>query len=1171
VLGLLRFDVAYNPAPLFITLNVVFLTFTSLLVAVVGARSFLSGQPSAVLLLGTGALALGLGAALAATHAGGSGVNPVPAVYNTAALLAGACHFWGAVVLAQGSAGRPRHRRGLLALAYLATVVLLVALLFLVRENVWPEYFVQGMGMTRFGFAVVWVAAALFAMAAVLMTVTFADRPSDFSRWYGVGLGLIAIGLAGVSVQLNLGGPINWAARAAQYLGGICILAAVLASVRGTGSWVMPMRRALLESEGRYRGLVELSPDAILVHRDGRYLFANEAAARLFGVEAPEEIVGRSVLEWVHPNDRAAVTRRIEQAFRGASAPAKELTIVRTDGVLVEVEVAGTQVTLGGKPAIQLVMRDVTERRRVEDELRTSKRRAELMARTARTLLTTADPQSLVEDVCREVMAELDCQIFLNFLAEEDGPRLHLNACGGLTDEQARSLEWLDDEATVCGYVAKTADHFVAEDIAVDGDPRLEVVKALGIQAYACHPLLYQGILLGTLSFGTRTRSRFSEEDLLIARSVTDQVAVALARMRTVRVMAETGRTLERAQTVAKTGSWWLDTRRDRLLWSQETYRMFGVPPGTALTYGSFLAKVHPADREKVERAWAAAIGGVPYDVEHRILAGDEVKWVHELAEVDFDAEGRPIGGFGVVHDITDQRAVEDALRASLERQALAQRATKTGFWDWDIPGGGLSWSPELFELFGLEPAVPATFERWLGVIHPDDRRHVRDALDRAAEFGESLENEYRIVLPDGRERWINTLGDTTYGSEGRPQRMCGICLDITDRKRAEAERERLRTQEQALAAGAYARSLIEAALDPLVTISPEGKITDVNAATIKITGRGRDELIGTDFSDYFTDPESARGGYLEVFDKGSVTDYPLTIRGRDGRLTDVLYNASVYTDEEGNVLGVFAAARDITALKELEEQRAIAAMLQETLLDTPRELRGLRYGHLYRSATHGARVGGDFYDVFEIKNERFVVLVGDVSGHGVEAARIATLVKDVVHAFSHQFQHPRIVLSKTNALLLEKEIPGFVTMFLGVVDPRTKTLTYCSAGHPNAMLRAATGSVTLLEAAAAPLGVFPGYSWKEGTAPLGEQGLLFLYTDGAMEARCGDEFFGQERLQEVLRRWPEPSPEKFPQAVLDEVLEFSGGHLADDVAVLALQLDGRSGRPGEVREGASG
>jgi PAS domain S-box-containing protein len=116
---------------------------------------------------------------------------------------------------------------------------------------------------------------------------------------------------------------------------------------------------------------------------------------------------------------------------------------------------------------------------------------------------------------------------------------------------------------------------------------------------------------------------------------------------------------------------------------------------------------------------------------------------------------------------------------------------------------------------------------------------------------------------------------------------------------------------------------LIEASLDPLVTISPDGKITDVNEATAKVTGVPREKLIGTDFSNYFTEPEKAREGYRQVFAKGSVTDYPLTIRHVDGRQTDVLYNASVYRDALGNVLGVFAAARDVTAQKRAEAQVA--------------------------------------------------------------------------------------------------------------------------------------------------------------------------------------------------------------------------------------------------------
>jgi PAS domain S-box-containing protein len=120
-----------------------------------------------------------------------------------------------------------------------------------------------------------------------------------------------------------------------------------------------------------------------------------------------------------------------------------------------------------------------------------------------------------------------------------------------------------------------------------------------------------------------------------------------------------------------------------------------------------------------------------------------------------------------------------------------------------------------------------------------------------------------------------------------------------------------------------YARSLIEASLDPLVTISADGKITDVNEATAKVTGVSREKLIGTDFTNYFTEPEKAQEGYRQVFAKGMVTDYPLTIRHVAGQLTDVLYNASVYRDERGNVLGVFAAARDVTAQKQAEAQVA--------------------------------------------------------------------------------------------------------------------------------------------------------------------------------------------------------------------------------------------------------
>jgi PAS domain S-box-containing protein len=129
--------------------------------------------------------------------------------------------------------------------------------------------------------------------------------------------------------------------------------------------------------------------------------------------------------------------------------------------------------------------------------------------------------------------------------------------------------------------------------------------------------------------------------------------------------------------------------------------------------------------------------------------------------------------------------------------------------------------------------------------------------------------------------------------------------------------------------AARYARSLIEAGQDPLVTISPEGSIDDVNEATVTATGVPREALIGTDFSRHFTDPDKARQGHQRVFAQGLVSDYPLTLLHEDGTLTDVLYNASVYRDVNGTVLGVLAVARDAAKLR---HQQQLSAQLQEAL-----------------------------------------------------------------------------------------------------------------------------------------------------------------------------------------------------------------------------------------------
>src|SRR5450432_1156949 len=177
----------------------------------------------------------------------------------------------------------------------------------------------------------------------------------------------------------------------------------------------------------------------------------------------------------------------------------------------------------------------------------------------------------------------------------------------------------------------------------------------------------------------------------------------------------------------------------------------------------------------------------------------------------------------------------------------------------------------------------------------------------------------------DGETIYVSIAASYLYDSRGTVTGASSISTDVTARKHAE---------KQAGTDSQYARSLIEASLDPLVTISAEGKITDVNEGSIKVTGRPREALIGADFCDYFTEPAKAREGYQEAFSKGSVTDYPLTIRHKEGKLTEVLYNASVYKDADGRVLGLVAVVRAVTHQQKAGEERSRLAAIVDTTMD---------------------------------------------------------------------------------------------------------------------------------------------------------------------------------------------------------------------------------------------
>jgi len=265
------------------------------------------------------------------------------------------------------------------------------------------------------------------------------------------------------------------------------------------------------------------------------------------------------------------------------------------------------------------------------------------------------------------------------------------------------------------------------------------------------------------------------------------------------------------------------------------------------------------------------------------------------------DARGNTLGGFAAARDVTESRSADQRFRAFIESAPDAVVLTSSD-------GTILLLNNQTERLFGykreellgepVEVLIPARFRGG----HPAHRaKFSREPVLRPMGQGLDLWG----VRKDGSEFPVEISLTPIESPQGLT--VGATIRDVTIQKTASQ----------------YARSMIEAGIDPLVTISPEGKITDVNEATIKVTGVAREKLIGTDFCDYFTEPELARQGFQQVFAKGSVTEYPLTIRHRNQGQTEVLYNASVYNDIRGNVLGVFVGARDMTAQRRVEAEVA--------------------------------------------------------------------------------------------------------------------------------------------------------------------------------------------------------------------------------------------------------
>ncbi|HKM60394.1 MAG TPA: PAS domain S-box protein [Candidatus Bathyarchaeia archaeon] len=350
--------------------------------------------------------------------------------------------------------------------------------------------------------------------------------------------------------------------------------------------------------------------------------------------------------------------------------------------------------------------------------------------------------------------------------------------------------------------------------------------------------------------------------------------------------------------------------------------------------------------KERIRKALAGE--KINENVEYKAIRKDGRQFWVTLNMKLMSQNGIFYGAQVISHDITGRKKAEEELTKSNERE-YAQRKELEALMETVPASIWITHDPEClnmtgnkatYDLLGLPPDAnvsetapeeqrPTSFLAYNSQGKPISAEDL--PMQIVARTGKPLSNsEFEFRFKDGRSVWVYGNVTPLHDAEGNPKGAVGAYVDITQIKQMQIKLEEYgknleklveeRTKKLELSS-LYARNLIEASLDPLVTISVEGKITDVNKATELVTGCSRKELIGSDFSDYFTEPEKAKIGYKQVFTEGFVRDYPLAIKHKSGKIIDVLYNASLYTNSMGEVQGVFAAARDITDRKQAEQK----------------------------------------------------------------------------------------------------------------------------------------------------------------------------------------------------------------------------------------------------------
>ena len=244
---------------------------------------------------------------------------------------------------------------------------------------------------------------------------------------------------------------------------------------------------------------------------------------------------------------------------------------------------------------------------------------------------------------------------------------------------------------------------------------------------------------------------------------------------------------------------------------------------------------------------------------------------------------------------------------------------------------------------------------------------------------------------------------------------------------------------------------------------------------------------------------------------------------------------------------------------EESQQNKHISQALQSGMKNDLQKVKGISAEGIYSSATADAFVGGDFYSMIKLPGRRACIIMGDVSGKGIEAASISSAVKTALSAYAWEGRTPARMVATLNEFLLGfSRVETFATLFVGIVDLTTSSLTYCSAGHPPAILVSAqSGDAELLDVQSGVVGAFHDMEYKNGTIRLHEGDILLLYTDGTTEARSPEgAFFGETGLRDMIMNEVPRGFDGLLNRFLSTLDRYTGRRLDDDVAMVALRFD---------------